>query len=389
MKSSRTCPKCISKKIGYIETVMGSIQTSGGWKLLLLLLSLMLHIPLSADAYDLEKHLGLYKVVETKCELTKGLYNPCPEIKFFELVKGVFSGIEPHEVALVIWKAGDDDPEAAYEAHPVRHHKNLVMEKGRVWLTGSKDTGHQEYVVLKDGKIIEYRFKLTTTNNAGEIFNRDFTYQLVPVLRSKVEKFDLSYPDAIPSLERDREAYLNSSDAIYKKAEVDENLFSNFFRSKKTSLKWHIIEGEDGRLEDILDGQVSAEDRIPVEHTSSCISTHQGMHTMNFCDAGLTSGVLRLKIYGGLPAFNSSLLVEIKKDGRYSCFFRAVYPVANPKPTWKIVSKKLQLRSLDFEKGKQIFGHLIVEFEEITELKNETITKKHRIEGYIKPVITP
>jgi hypothetical protein len=156
----------------------------------------MLHIPSSADAYDLEKHLGLYKVVETKCELTKGLYNPCPEIKFFELVKGIFSGIEPDEVAFVIWKAGDGDLEAAYEAHPVRHHNNLVMEKDRVWLTGSKDTGHQAYFILKEGEIIEYRFRLTTTNNAGEIFKRDFKYQLVPVSRSKIKKFDLSYPDA-------------------------------------------------------------------------------------------------------------------------------------------------------------------------------------------------
>lgn len=196
MKSNRTCPKCTSKNIGYIETAKGSIQTSSGRWRLLLLLSLMLHIPSPANAYDLEKHLGLYKVVETECELTKGLYNPCPEIKFFELVKGIFSGIEPHEVAFVIWKAGDDDPEAAYEAHLVRHHQNLLMEKNRVWLTGSNDTDHQEYFILKDGKIIEYRFRLTTTNKAGEIFKRDFKYRLVPFSRSDLKKFELSYPDA-------------------------------------------------------------------------------------------------------------------------------------------------------------------------------------------------
>ncbi len=203
-----------------VLTAQGSIQKSSGrWRLLLLLI-LMLHIPASADAYDLEKHLGLYQVIESECELTKGLYNPCPETKFIELVKGTFSGIEPHEMAFVIWKASDDDSKAVYEAHLIRHHKNRLMEKERVWLTGPEDTGHQAYFVLKEGEIIEYRYKVTTTHHAGEIFKRDFKYRLVPVLRSKIKKFDLSYPDAIPSLEKDPDAYIHPADTIYEKAAV-------------------------------------------------------------------------------------------------------------------------------------------------------------------------
>lgn len=357
------------------------------WILFLLLILMLQPWPHVANAYNLEKHLGLYEVVKTQCELTKGLFNPCPGIKYMELVKGRFYGVEPDEVAFVIWKVDENDPIAAYEAELVMHHKNLPLEDNKIWLAGTKDSSHQRYFTLKGENIIQYRFLLTQTNKAGDVFKRDFNYHLTPVSRADINKVRLSYPDAFPAHEEDQETYLNSSDSIYKKAVIDENLSSDFFNSKKASLKWHVIKDEHGRFEDTLDGHVSKEDKIPLEHTSNCISTHQGRHEMHFCDASLRSGVLRLEIHGGLPAYNSSLLIEVKKGGWFSCFFKAGYPAPSSSLKWKILSKELQLKTLEFKSGESIFGRLEVEFEETAVFKGEKTVKKYKIKGFIKPVI--
>ena len=62
-----------------------------------------------------------------------------------------------------------------------------------------------------------------------------------------------------------------------------------------------------------------------------------------------------MEIYGGMPAFNSSLLVEVKQDGGFTCFFHAAYPVLVQNLNWKILSKKLVLTTLDFKNGVAIF----------------------------------
>jgi hypothetical protein len=65
------------------------------FKYLFILLFLILPVvpdpcPAYADKYDLEKNLGLYRITETKCQLSDGLYNPCNEMSYIELVKGKF-----------------------------------------------------------------------------------------------------------------------------------------------------------------------------------------------------------------------------------------------------------------------------------------------------------
>lgn len=340
-----------------------------------------------AETDNLEKYMGLYQVVDSECEATEGVYNPCPEIIFFEIVKGIFSGVGPDEAAFVIWKVYDDDPEASYEAGLVKQHKSLTRQGNKLWLVGSEHADHQEYLLFKEGKIAGYRFFMKKANAAGEIIKRDFNYQLAPVTRKEIKKFRLSYPDAIPSLEADQDKYQNSCDAIYKKATIKEKLSSTFFTSKEASLKWHIIKSEEGQFEDTLGGQVSEEDKIPVLHTADCVSTHQGEHKMNFCDASLNSDVLRLEIYGGMPAYSGSLLVEVKEGGWFSCFFHAAYPKAGGDLNWKIVSKKLILTTLDFKKGQQVYGFVSVGFEERVFNGNKETVVQHRIEGFIKPVI--
>jgi hypothetical protein len=349
-----------------------------------------------AEEYDLEKHQGLYKVVETKCELSKGLHNPCPDTKFFELVKGRFYGIGPDDMAFVTWKVYQTDPIAGYEASLVKNHKTLLLRDNKIWLTvrENKTETEKEFFILRDGQISGYQFIYIHKNKAGNTFSRNLNYKLAPTSRDKIGNVKLLYPDnsddtskALPFFDEDRKIYKNSNDSISKAAVIDKDLYSIFFDSHEASYKWYIVKHDNGTFEDTMGGKVSKEDKIPIEHTSNCVSTHQGEHSMNFCDANLKSRVLQLKIHGGLPAYASSLLIEVKENQEFFCFFKAVYhaPVTDLK--WNILSKKLRLKTSDFKKGKQIFGWLSVEFEETSTYKGEKVAIIYKIEGFIKPVV--
>ncbi|MCD4741808.1 MAG: hypothetical protein K8R67_04905 [Desulfobacteraceae bacterium] len=367
------------------------------FSVLFILLFLIFQVaPYPAQAYDLEKHIGLYKVIETKCKFTKGLYNPCPEIKFFELVKGRFYDMGSDDMAFVHWKIDQDDPIAGYEAGLVKNHKKLLMHDNKIWLTDreNKTEAEKEFFILKDGKISGYQFIYSHKNKAGKTFSRNFYYKLTPTSRDEIGNIKLLYPDhsddtlkALPSFDEDRKFYKNSNDSILKKAVIDKDLYSTFFDSHEAFYKWYIIKNDDGTFENTMGGEISKEDKIPIQHTSNCVSTHQGQHSMNFCDANLKSGVLQLKIHGGLPAYLSTLLIEVKENNEFSCFFKAVYPVLVPDLKWNILSKKLRLKTSDFKKGKQIFGWLSVEFEETSTYKGEKAAKIYKIEGFIKPVV--
>ncbi|MCP3901850.1 MAG: hypothetical protein GY707_19250 [Desulfobacteraceae bacterium] len=353
-------------------------------------------IPYSAQAYDLEKHLGLYKVVETKCELTKGLINLCSEMKYFELVKGKFYDMSSDDMAFVQWRVYEDDPVAGYQASLVKNHKQILMRDNKIWLLDreTKTVTDKEFFILKDGKISGYQFIYIHENNVGQTFSRNFYYKLIPTSRDKIGDIKLLYPDnsddtgkALPSFEEDIKSYKNSNDSITKYAVIDKDLHSKFFDSHEASYKWHILKHSDGTFEDTMDGEVSDEDKIPIQHTSNCVSTHQGKHSMNFCDATLKSGVLRLKIHGGLPAYSSSVLVEINENNEFFFFFKAAYPAPVSDLKWNILSKKMRLKTTDFKKGKKVLAWLSVEFEETSTYKGEKVVKIYKIEGYIKPVI--
>lgn len=181
----------------------------------ILLVFLMLPCIAKAWTDNLENYLGLYKVVATRCEVTKGVYNPCPEIRFFEIVKGIFAGIGPDEAAFVIWKIHEDDPEATYEAGLVKQHKSLNRQEDKLWLFDSKNSDSQEYLVITDGKISGYRFFMTRKNAAGDVFIRDFNYKLVPITRKEITNFRLLYPEATPdsSQETDDVTFRMTADA--------------------------------------------------------------------------------------------------------------------------------------------------------------------------------
>ena len=180
--------------------------------------------------------------------------------------------------------------------------------------------------------------------------------------------------------------YNNTTDKLKARVSYDNKIDSQFFRSYKASYPWYIIKNADGTFENTMGDEVSEEDKIPIEHTSNCVSTHQGKHVMDFCDATYDAGTLRLEIHGGMPAYASSLMITVK-DAEFLCRFRASYPAPVSNCTWNILSKKLIFKNRAIKKGRRLYAWLAVEFEEISTYQGKTTTTKHRIEGYIKPIV--
>jgi len=180
--------------------------------------------------------------------------------------------------------------------------------------------------------------------------------------------------------------YNNTTDKLKAGLAIDSTMDSAFFRSYKASYPWYIIRNDDGTFENTMGDEVSEEDKILREHTSNCVSTHQGKHIMDFSDATYDAGTLRLEIHGDMPAYASSLMITIK-NSEFFCRFRASYPAPVSNCKWNILSKKLIFRDKDIEKGRRIYAWLSVEFEEISTYQGKTTTMKHKIEGYIKPIV--
>ncbi len=170
----------------------------------------------------------------------------------------------------------------------------------------------------------------------------------------------------------------------------DSGLDSDFFKSKQSSYPWHIIEHDDGHLEDsIAGGPANRKTVSKIEHTASCISTHQGEHLMSFCDATQHGQGIDLVITGGMPAYASMLAVKIDKKKQITCSFEASYPMTIPgeKLQWRITKKALRMKNDEIKAGTRLYGWLTVEFEEITTLNAQTTRMTYKIEGYVKPVI--
>lgn len=178
-------------------------------------------------------------------------------------------------------------------------------------------------------------------------------------------------------------------DKTVSEASVDRTLDTEFFHAKVSSYPFYVIEHDDGHLENTLGEKVTAEDAIKVEHTAKCISSHQGEHLMSFCEAKQFSGGLLLEMAGGLPAYASSLTLQIDKDKKLRCRFFATYPMTVPdeKLTWSITKKTFKMTSDKFDVGTRLLGWLSVEFDESCTIDGKVTTKSYKIEGYVKPII--
>jgi len=180
--------------------------------------------------------------------------------------------------------------------------------------------------------------------------------------------------------------YKNTIDKLKVKIAFNNKLYSDFFESYEASYPWYISRNEDGTFESMMGGEITEENKITIEHNSNCFSTHQGKHIMNFCDAIYKSGVLQLEIYGGMPAYSGSLMITIKESD-FSCHFKAAYPAPVSDCNWNILTKKLIFKSKDIDKGKRIYVWVSVEFEETSTYQGEATASRHKIEGYLKPVV--
>jgi len=180
--------------------------------------------------------------------------------------------------------------------------------------------------------------------------------------------------------------YESTRDEIQSKVILDKKMHSAFFNSYESSYPWYIIKHEDGTFENVTGEKISKRDKKPVEHTSNCVSTHQGRHIMEFCDATYDSGVLNLEIYGGMPAYFSSLRITLKGSD-FLCRFKGVYPAPVSNCRRNIIAKKLVFKDREIKKGERLFAWVSVEFEETSTYKGVTETSRHKIEGYIKPAV--
>jgi len=144
----------------------------------------------SNKSFDLENHIGLYKLVDKECDIVKGAFNPCDSTYFFELVKGQFSGIKDSELAYVFW-SGDAkiDPELQYTAQLIQQHTTIKLAHNKYWL--NKNSNTQEYLSFSEGKLNGYFVKYTIGNND---VTRTIQYSLKPVLRANYPNLHLHYP---------------------------------------------------------------------------------------------------------------------------------------------------------------------------------------------------
>lgn len=179
----------------------------------------------------------------------------------------------------------------------------------------------------------------------------------------------------------------NCEDKLEAKIIVDPTLESEFFTSTESSYPWYIIARSDGSVEDTSDGVIDKEDLVRFEHTAKCTSTHQGKHAMKFCDANIAEGTIRLLLHGGLPAYASSMTIEIDESKKFRCAFEAVYPALTGPLQWRITRKTLRVKSDEFKEGKRLYGWLSVEFEEGSAVDGKMVWKPHKIEGFLKPVV--
>ncbi len=144
----------------------------------------------NTQTFNIEHHIGLYKIVESKCKVAEDAFNPCENIHFVELVKGQFIGVKGSELAYVFW-SGDPkiDPELQYASHLIKNHIAKKISDKKFWL--NNDGESQEYFGFSEGNLTNYYVKYTTSNKDKV---RIIQYTLKPVMRGNLPFVRLNYP---------------------------------------------------------------------------------------------------------------------------------------------------------------------------------------------------
>ncbi len=164
--------------------------------LVFFLCSVSLCFSCASSSHRLESHVGLYKVIKANCKLTEGLFNPCDNIRFLEIVKGQFYGVNPDQLALVQWHAEKGSSEVEYTANLISDHQKTVEHENKIWIANKTTNNESEeiFFILRSGIITDYVFKFSQKNIAGRVTSRDFHYKLTSIDRKKIQKYKLNYP---------------------------------------------------------------------------------------------------------------------------------------------------------------------------------------------------
>ena len=163
-------------------------------KLFICQLTFFLLVTISACSiskpFNLENHLGLYKLVDKKCSVPDNSFDPCDNTFFIELVKGQFLGIKDSDIAYVFW-SGDPaiNPELQYTAQLIQKHTTSKLTDNKLWLNNSGDT--QEYFGFTKGNLSHYYVEYIIGNKKT---TRTIEYTLIPAIRSNEPNFRLNYP---------------------------------------------------------------------------------------------------------------------------------------------------------------------------------------------------
>lgn len=126
--------------------------------------------------------LGVYKVIERKCNGTELEINACNDISLLEFVKGNFYKIADSEIAFVVWSGNSD---LTYSAR--KYTGKNVVESYPVTLVISDDEGFSEFLVLTAKSKGIYSFGKSNSADMSEL-------TVVPISYEDLRGYTKEYP---------------------------------------------------------------------------------------------------------------------------------------------------------------------------------------------------
>ena len=140
---------------------------------------------------------GIYKVVTRTCPEYRDYALDCPRVRYLELVRGRFYGIEPGDLALVEWLAGRNESDVhTYSARQLRGH---LGTRGEYVIADVSNGGDRlrEWFVLQGDVPTEYQLEIQSTES-GRDERAKMSLVLAPVVRDERLTRMLPYPEAAP-----------------------------------------------------------------------------------------------------------------------------------------------------------------------------------------------
>jgi hypothetical protein len=171
---------------------MGTINFTGLVRSRVFISALVLTIsflaPPSVNAESLRP--GLYRVTSRVCQNQKDLPDDCPRIQYIELVKGIFHGVLPDQIALVIWLASE--PAAENYTYNARRLRGRFVKPGEYVI--DETSRGKEWITENANVICEYWY-VGFDNDARKTEIKRTHLTLQPVSRDDRINRRLEYPE--------------------------------------------------------------------------------------------------------------------------------------------------------------------------------------------------